>query len=438
MTAVLAGRVGIGFRRELAAALLHDPARVGFVEVVAETARDPRLRREAHALAAVWPVVPHGVKLSLGSAEGLDPARVSLLAGLARDLRAPAVSEHIAFVRAGSHEVGHLTELPMTRAAVAVVARNVDTLRRALGDTPLLLENVARGFLWPDDAHEMDEGTFLHEIAEATGCPLLLDVGNLYANAVNAGLDPAEALARCPLHRVAMLHVAGGVWEDGFYFDTHGHPVPEAVFALTAAARTHCPTAALLLERDSHLDDPAPVLAELDRLAALPARTTPAPAMQPPRAPQPPDDDPHLAARQRDLAGRLVATTPDAHPAVARAQRMLVGKRADDALPLLPHLGPRIDRDRAMALGALATRPRSARLAAADDALAIARAAAAAPSLAPWALRDLAVLRARFSVRRGVPAPRRGPYLGRSAAAGRTVWGWKGFGYDAPVRLWTP
>ena len=91
--------VGIGYRRELAHALLARPEAVDFVEVVAEACRDPAQRREALALAEVWPVVPHGVKLSLGSAEGIDVGRARELGRLARELRAPLVSEHVSFVR---------------------------------------------------------------------------------------------------------------------------------------------------------------------------------------------------------------------------------------------------------------------------------------------------------------------------------------------------
>ncbi len=115
------GGVGIGFRPQLATALLGAPERVDFVEVVAEACRDVRARREAAAVAELWPVVPHGVKLSLGSADGIEPERAKELGELARELRAPMVSEHVSFVRAGGREIGHLTELPMTREAIRVV-----------------------------------------------------------------------------------------------------------------------------------------------------------------------------------------------------------------------------------------------------------------------------------------------------------------------------
>ena len=190
----------------------------------------PAARREARAIAELWPVVPHGVKLSLGSADGIDLDKARKLGALARELQAQAISEHVAMTRGGGREIGHLTALPFTREAVAVLARNVAAARRVLPDVPLLLENIAWTFRWPEDA--LPEGEFYQEVVKATGCDLLLDVANLYANARNAGADPEKALLSYPLDRVAMVHVAGGAVEDGFYEDTHAHSVPDAVFDL--------------------------------------------------------------------------------------------------------------------------------------------------------------------------------------------------------------
>ncbi len=431
---------GIGYRRELAHALLAAPEAVDFVEVVAEACRDPVSRREVVALAELWPVVPHGVKLSLGGAEGLDLGRARELGKLARELKAPLVSEHVSFVRSGGREIGHLTELPMTREAVRVVARNVEALRRVLPDVPLLLENVARAFVWSDRDHEMEEGAFHAAVAEATGCDLLLDVGNLHANAVNAGLDPFAVLASYPLQRVAMLHVAGGVLEHGFYFDTHAHPVPEAVFALVerVLAVREIP---VLLERDAGYQAHAAILAETQRLRAYSGRAPRAPAPSPRRPmlvpallPEPPSA---LAAAQSQLAEQLTrAEAGDLSNAILRARSVLERKRADDALPLLPELGPRIAAPDALTLGRIAETPRLATMTAVADAMRIADAARRVPELSRSAARDGALLRARFESGPSGPRPRTLPYLGREPLeGGAALWIVKGFGSGAPVRV---
>lgn len=430
--------VGIGYRRELAHALLARPETVDFVEVVAEACREPAQRREASALAEVWPVVPHGVKLSLGSAEGIDVGRARDFGRLARELRAPVVSEHVSFVRAGGREIGHLTELPMTREALNVVVRNAATLRRALPDVPLLLENVARAFVWADADHEMGEGDFHAAVAEATGCDLLLDVGNLYANAINANQDPFAVLASYPLDRVAMLHVAGGVFERGFYFDTHGHAVPDPVFALVEKVFALRGPLPVLLERDADYDAHVAILSEVERLRAI-AREAHGSTEARNRKSSPfqiSELSRDLALAQSLLAEALTRPDPvDASPAIVRARGVLERKRADDALPLLPELATRIAPHDALTLGRIMEVPRLAAMTAVADAMRIADAARGVPALARSAMRDGALLRARFENTPEGPRPRSMPYVWREENDGHSVWVLKGFGQGAPVRV---
>jgi uncharacterized protein (UPF0276 family) len=375
------------------------------------------------------------VKLSLGSAEGVDLDRARRLGALARELRAGVISEHVAFTRAGGLDVGHLTQLPRTREAIRVVARNVAKARRVLPDVPLLLENVAWSVLWPDD--EMDEPTFYQEIVAATDCDLLLDVGNLFANAANEGLDPIAVLADYPLDRVGMIHVAGGVWEDGFYFDTHAHPVPPGVLELVAK----CPAVPVMIERDANFDFAA-VARELAELRALP-RTSSVPRA---RSRDDLDGDPgELAAAQADLAAQLagVAIAPTSlatrigFTALERARGILHRKRFDVALPLLANLSRASARVRDVAAAALPP-ARPPTRAAPADAWRIAEAALADPELADAAAVDRLVLRARFTGLGGPKTlrPRRAPFYGSAVLAnGRRVCARKGIGALAEVSM---
>jgi hypothetical protein len=207
----------------------------------------------------------------------VEPARVAHLAAVAQRLDAPLVSEHIAFVRAGGVEVGHLLPVPRSREAVDAVVANVRRTQAEL-DVPLALEPIAAVFDWPDD--ELDEAAFLNEILERTGALLLLDIANVYANARNRGTDPDALLDRLPLDRVAYVHVAGGAEQKGVYHDTHLDPVPAPVLELLARLCARHRPPAVLLERDGHYP-PAEVLsAELDAVAAAagyPAITAPGP-----------------------------------------------------------------------------------------------------------------------------------------------------------------
>ncbi|GIF77541.1 hypothetical protein Asi02nite_70590 [Asanoa siamensis] len=210
-------------------------------------------------------VVPHGVRLSLGGAEPVEPQRVTHLASVAERLGAPLVSEHIAFVRADGVEAGHLLPLPRSREAVDVVVANVARTRAELS-VPIALEPIAAIFDWPDD--ELTEAEFLTEILERTDALLLLDIANVYANARNRGNDPVALLDALPLERIAYCHVAGGSEAGGIYHDTHTHAVPAPVLELITELCGRRRPPALLLERDGAYPPADDLRAELDAIAA--------------------------------------------------------------------------------------------------------------------------------------------------------------------------
>jgi uncharacterized protein len=253
--------VGIGWRPEIAGFVASLPD-LRFTEVIAESlprrGPAPAALTELRQRGAV--VVPHGVKLSLGGAEPVDAARVAHLAHCADLLGAPLVSEHIAFVRAGGLEAGHLLPLPRSREAVDAIVANVRRTQAEL-PVPLALEPIAALFDWPDD--ELTEAQFLTEVLDRTGALLLLDVANVYANARNRGEEPTALLDALPLDRIAYVHVAGGAEHDGLYHDTHTDATPPAVLDLVRElCKRHRPSA-LMLERDGHYPPADELRAEL-------------------------------------------------------------------------------------------------------------------------------------------------------------------------------
>jgi uncharacterized protein (UPF0276 family) len=257
--------VGIGWRPEIAGYVETLPG-LRFTEVVAESI--PRTGPVPPALVALRDrgvrVVPHGVKLSLGGAEPVDADRVAHLASCAERLGAPLVSEHIAFVRAGGLEAGHLLPVPRTREAVDAIVANVARTTAVL-NVPLALEPIAALFDWPDA--DLTEAQFLTEILDRTGALLLLDVANVYANARNRGESPLALLDALPLERVAYVHVAGGAEHEGLYHDTHTHETPPEVLQLVAELCRRVPPPALMLERDGHYPPAAALTRELDAIA---------------------------------------------------------------------------------------------------------------------------------------------------------------------------
>jgi uncharacterized protein (UPF0276 family) len=261
--------LGIGWRPELALDIQRRRD-LGFVEIIAENIDPVAIPAPLLELCeAGLQIIPHGVSLSLGGAEPVDRSRVRRLAELARRFGSPFVSEHIAFVRAGGMEAGHLLPVPRTRAALRVLIDNVNTAR-ALLDVPLALENISSLFEWPHA--EMSDAQFLAETLDKTGCGLLLDIANVWANARNLGGDPITFLRQLPLDRIAYVHVAGGEERDGAYHDTHGAPVPQGVLDLLESLSTLTPLPGVMLERDDHFPDALQLNHELDAIAAAVAR----------------------------------------------------------------------------------------------------------------------------------------------------------------------
>jgi uncharacterized protein (UPF0276 family) len=255
---------GVGWRPEIDGAIERAEG-IGFVEVVAETIDPRRLPaglRAARELGRA--IVPHGISLSLGGADPPDPRRLRHLGAVADRVGAPVVSEHIAFVRAGGREAGHLLPVPRTAEALEILVENVGLAQRAL-PVPLALEHVACLVEWP--GAEMDEAAFVGELIERTGALLLLDLSNLYANAHNHGYDAAAALTRFPLDRIAYVHVGGGVLRDGVYHDTHSHSVQPGVLGLVEELYAVADPPGVLLERDDDFPPEEELLAELAAIA---------------------------------------------------------------------------------------------------------------------------------------------------------------------------
>ena len=257
--------VGIGWRSEIARTI-ERRRDLGFVELVAEhfppSVALPIALENLHERGIR--MIPHGLSLSLGGAERIDSRRVDALAQLAERVSAPLVSEHIAFVRAGEAEAGHLLPIPRTRAALDVLVENVLEAKKHL-PVPLALENISTLVQWP--GAEMDEATFLREALERTDCLMLLDIANFGANAKNFGKSAVGELRQLPLERLAYVHVGGGFEKDGVYHDTHAHPTPPGVIELLEELCAMVDPPGVMLERDDHYPPPDRLNAELDAIA---------------------------------------------------------------------------------------------------------------------------------------------------------------------------
>ena len=274
-------RFGLGWRRELALDIFANLDRIDVVEVIADDyfKASPRDRRSLRTLAAQTSVVLHGVSLGMASSVPVERKRLEQMARLCEEVQPDFWSEHLAFVRGGGIEIGHLTAPPRTASTIEGAAANLYRARQVVGATPLV-ENIATLINPPGSVH--DEFSWIASILAMSDSKLLLDLHNLHANATNFNYDPFRFIAAVPPERIAAVHLAGGKWVSALgekrLLDDHLHDVPAPVYELLAAVGAHAPQPlTVILERDGEYPPMESLLAQLDQaraaLAAGRART---------------------------------------------------------------------------------------------------------------------------------------------------------------------
>ena len=243
---------GVGLRSAHYEHLLaHWPA-VDWFEVVSENFMDSR-GRPRHVLdeiAARYPVVAHGVSLSIGSADPLDRDYLARLKRFVDDLEPVWVSDHVCWTGVAGLNTHELVPIPFTEQSLAHVVERVRIVQDAL-ERPLVLENPSSYVTYV--ASTMTEWEFLSRMAEDADCGLLLDVANVRVSAVNHGFDPIEYLRALPHERVVQMHLAGHNELDTHIVDTHDRPVADPVWELYALASELTGGVSTLIEWDEAL-----------------------------------------------------------------------------------------------------------------------------------------------------------------------------------------
>lgn len=263
---------GIGLRAPHYAALLERRPALAFLEVHSENyfgdggAPLAWLERfRAHYALSL-----HGVGLSLGSADPLDERHLARLDALARRFEPALVSEHLCWSSIGGRHANDLLPLPYTRESLDHVVGRVDAVQERLARR-ILVENVASYFQFADST--MAEWDFVAEVARRTGCGLLLDVNNIWVNAVNHGFDPHRYLEAIDPRHVEEIHLAGFEVGGSCLVDTHGSPVCAEVWNLYEAAIARIGRRPTLIEWDTDIPALDTLLGEAAKAQALLARS---------------------------------------------------------------------------------------------------------------------------------------------------------------------
>ena len=263
---------GLGLRPRHYEAILKAKPRVDWFEALSENYMIPGGRPLDYLLRIRerYPVVLHGVSLSIGGTGPLDRAYLKDLKALAQRVQPEWVSDHLCWTGVAGRNLHDLMPLPYTEEALVHVARRVREVQDFLGRR-ILLENVSSYVAYRESA--MSEWAFLAALAQEADCDLLLDVNNIYVSAFNHGFDPIEFLDGIPAARVRQIHLAGHDNRGDLIIDTHDAPVIDPVWALYAEALRRFGPVPAMIERDDKIPPLGTLVRELDRARAIAAAT---------------------------------------------------------------------------------------------------------------------------------------------------------------------
>jgi hypothetical protein len=246
-------RVGVGFKTQHAEAILNTQPDLGWLEVHPENYMVPGGPRPAllEAVRDHYPLSLHGVALSLGGAERLDPEHLVALRVLIDRYEPGLVSEHVAWSVQDGVYFADLLPLPLNAETLDYLCRNIDEAQDFLG-RQILIENPANYMTVPGS--ELPEPEFLVTAARRTGCGLLVDVNNIHVSARNIGLDADAYVDGLPADLIGEIHVAGHAEDqadEGLLIDSHGSEVATDVWRLLERLITRCGPKPLLVEWDT-------------------------------------------------------------------------------------------------------------------------------------------------------------------------------------------
>jgi uncharacterized protein (UPF0276 family) len=262
---------GLGLRTPHYEALLSEPHAIDWLEVITENYLVPggkpldyleRIRQR-------FPVVMHGVSLSIGSSDDIDLEYLKMVRALAARIEPHWISDHLCWTGVEGRNLHDLLPLPYTEEALAAVVRRVGQVQDVLG-RQILLENVSSYLTF--HASAMSEWEFLREVAQRADCNILLDINNIYVSSVNHGFDATKYLQAIPASRVRQLHLAGHSDMGGHLIDTHDHPIVPPVWELYAKAVAQFGDVPTMIERDDNIPALGELVAELDVARAIAAR----------------------------------------------------------------------------------------------------------------------------------------------------------------------
>jgi len=225
-------RIGVGLRTVHFPHLLGKPkTALRWFEAISENYMDSQGRplTVLESMRRDYPIALHGVSMSIGSVEGFRPGYLQRLKALADRIEPFVMSDHLCWTGTAQGNLHDLLPLPYTQEALDLVVGRIQQAQDFL-KRPFLIENVSTYLTFPQSTYT--EWDFLVEAARRSGCRILLDVNNVYVNAVNHGFDARTFLDKVPTELIGQVHLAGFTDMGTHLFDTHSRPVADPVWEL--------------------------------------------------------------------------------------------------------------------------------------------------------------------------------------------------------------
>ena len=262
---------GLGLRPQHYREILDGAPRVDWFEAISENYMVPggQPLRMLDAVAARYPIVLHGVSLSIASTAPLDMDYLAGLKALARRVDPRWLSDHLCWTGVHGVNLHDLLPVPYTEEALAHVVERISRVQDYLGRR-IAIENVSSYLEYASS--EMSEWEFVAEMAKRADCWLLLDVNNVFVSGVNHDFDTLSFLDSIPTDRVVQFHLAGHSEGDTCLIDTHDHAICEEVFSLYGKAVERFGAVSTMIERDDNIQPLAELVAELDVARAVAKR----------------------------------------------------------------------------------------------------------------------------------------------------------------------
>ncbi|MBA2650984.1 MAG: DUF692 domain-containing protein [Tatlockia sp.] len=209
-----------------------------------------------------YPIVMHGVSLSIGSTDPLDWDYLKQLKALAARIQPVWISDHLCWTGVKGLNLHDLLPLPYTEEAIKHIAERIDEIQTFLGRR-ILIENVSSYLTFTHS--EMTEWEFISEIAKASDCSILLDVNNIYVSSVNHEFNALDYINAISSERIAQIHLAGHSNQGNYIIDTHDAAVIQPVWELYAKTIAKFGRISTMIERDDNIPLLAELLAELNQ-----------------------------------------------------------------------------------------------------------------------------------------------------------------------------